>query len=217
MFIGIDYSPLCVALVTRDDRSGEFYSQVAYYHGVHGQRQELVYPNWKITVHRFRQNQDDIAHYQHIKQFVINVIRRWKERYDEGGEGGGEPIGLEDNLHHYTGSNQFAQMAEIKAILALAFRELNWNYMLISATSARAMWIRMPPSIRHEWSRRNQLTTKRRLLELFQIRNHFRFPSHQHPYSDIIDAYVQHQAVSTRPVAPPRRNKYATRLLRDFL
>jgi hypothetical protein len=214
--VGIDYSPNCIALVT-SLRSNDKFTSKAIVFGEEVKEDELEIYNrrrWGVYIYHQVRHEDNIQHYRHIQRFMIETIQAWMNINHR------EPlIGIEDNLHAYTGSNQYAQMAEMKTALALACEEQGWRYSLINASTARALWIRMAPNIQVEWRGRSELSIKKKLRELFGLpaRQGFTFKALRRPYHDIIDAFIQQQVVSSIPVMGPRENKYATRLLRDFI
>lgn len=212
LFIGIDYSPRCIALVTSLGNNRKFFAETTVYHGVQEDIFQQYKSRWNLTIHHQARDPNDILHYENVKNFMLDTIRKWMRR------SGKEPcIGIEDNLQSYTGSNQLTQMAEMKAVLALACHEQEWECHIINSSTARAIWIRLLPNLQQEWSDRKALPIKRRLRELFQLRQDIEFRGATRPYHDIIDAFVQQQAVTTRPVRPPRVNKYADKRLRDFI
>ena len=211
--IGVDYSPLCIALVTSLRNNQRYLGETLLCQGdAPVQREAFDGNRWRIMIHHTDRNPDDITHYARMKDFMVETIQAWVDSTDR------TPcIGIEDNIHSYTGSNQFAQMAEIKAILAIACKEQGWEYHIVNVASARGIWLRKAPSMRQEWRNRAALPIKRRLREIFYLKQRIRFRNSQHPYNDIIDAFVQQEAVSNLPRNVPRVNKYRNRPLLNFI
>ncbi len=211
--IGVDYSPLCIALVTSLQNNGRYLGEALLCTGHAPIRRERFNHNrWNIMIHPVDRNPDDIAHYEHMKEFLVETIQAWVDSTHL------TPcIGIEDNLHSYTGSNQFAQMAEIKAVLAMACKEQRWEFHIVNVASARGIWLRKAPSMVQAWRDRAALPIKQRLREIFELKQHVRFRNNQHPYNDIIDAFVQQEAVSNLPRNVPRINKYRDRPLLNFI
>ncbi len=212
LHIGIDYSPLCIALVT-SLANGRFVAKASMYTGRAPRRREAYPPNWTLDIDYADRHENDIQHFSHMKEYMINTIQGWIDATDKD-----VCIGIEDNLHSYTGSNQFTQMAEIKAILAVACKEMLWESHIINVSTARSIFIRRAPSMRQVWRDNAALPIKNRLRILFQHRQHIQFRTNQHPHNDVIDAFIQQQAVQEIPRdVVPRANKYAQKRLRHFI
>jgi hypothetical protein len=221
MFIGIDYSPQCVALVSFIH--GRYEARTILYDGAGPMVEERPDPHWHIIIYHAAKSPNSIQHYENVKQFVMTQVQAFIDFHNDERESA-PCIGIEDNLHSFVGSSQFTQMAEMKAVIALACHEQHWEYYVINVSTARAIWIRRPlphgprgQNLRDAWYQYKEQPIKRKLHTLFRIREGFRFRTVNRPYHDIIDAYVQFHAVSTRPAQIDRADKYANRPLRAFL